>query len=137
MAYFALGKDDPVGDAGEVLAGFEATFPLTDVERRLVPALVAARLVCSCACGAYSAAMDPDNAEYLLLTQRPGWAALRAFRDGGRRVFGAVGGAGGAERGDGAVGEDVGAIAARGRTWTGEGERGKDWRFHARAISTD
>ena len=83
MAYFALGKDDPVGDAGEVLAGFEATFPLTDVERRLVPALVAARLVCSCACGAYSAAMDPDNAAYLLLTQRPGWAALRAFRDAG------------------------------------------------------
>lgn len=83
MAYFALGKDDPVGDAGEVLAGFEATFPLTDVERRLLPTLVAARLVCSCACGAYSAAMDPDNAAYLLLTQRPGWAALRAFRDAG------------------------------------------------------
>lgn len=83
LAYFMLGKEDPVGDAAVMLAGFESTFPLTDLERRLLPTLIAARLVCSCVCGAYSAAADPANKEYLLLTQKPGWAALNAIREAG------------------------------------------------------
>ena len=86
-AYFALGKDDPIGDAVELLAGFEANFPLTEIERQLLPTLIAARLVCSCVCGAFSAAKDPSNKTYLLLTQKPGWAALRAPRDAGDDVF--------------------------------------------------
>lgn len=86
LAYFMLHKEDPVGDAAEMLAGFESRFPLTDLERSLLPILVAARLVCSCVCGAYSAAQDPGNKEYLLLTQRPGWTALRALRGGGEKA---------------------------------------------------
>ena len=49
------------GDAAIMLAGFESRYPLTDLERRLLPTLIAARLVCSCVCGAYSAAQDPAN----------------------------------------------------------------------------
>ena len=86
-AYFALGKDDPIGNAVELLAGFEPNFPLTEIERQLLPTLIAARLVCSCVCGAFSAAKDPSNKTYLLLTQKPGWAALRALRDAGDDVF--------------------------------------------------
>mmetsp|Transcript_16908 Transcript_16908/g.41720 ORF Transcript_16908/g.41720 Transcript_16908/m.41720 type:complete len:438 (-) Transcript_16908:45-1358(-) len=83
LAYFMLGKEDPVGDAAMMLAGFESTFPLTANERRLLPTLIATRLVCSCVCGAYSAAADPANQTYLLLTQKPGWAALSAIRTAG------------------------------------------------------
>lgn len=83
LAYFMLGKEDPVEDAAIMLAGFESTFPLSETERRALPTLIAARLVCSCVCGAYSAAQDPANKEYLLLTQKPGWAALAALREAG------------------------------------------------------
>ena len=86
-AYFSLGASDPVGNVAEIVTGFERTFPLTAMERRVLPTLVAARLVCSCVLGAYSAASDPKNEAYLLLTQKPGWAALRAMRDVGDEGF--------------------------------------------------
>jgi hypothetical protein len=43
--------------------------------------------VCSCALGAYSASLDPENEAYLLLTQKPGWTALRHMRDIGDEAF--------------------------------------------------
>ena len=86
-AYFSLGAPDPVGNVAELVTGFERTFPLTQTERRVLPTLVAARLVCSCALGAYSAASDPENEAYLLLTQKPGWEALRAMRECGDERF--------------------------------------------------
>ena len=86
-AYFALGSEDPVGSVAEIVTGFERTFPLTATERRVLPTLVAARLVCSCALGAYSASLDPENEAYLLLTQKPGWTALRHMRDIGDEAF--------------------------------------------------
>jgi Ser/Thr protein kinase RdoA (MazF antagonist) len=82
-AYYMLNKRDPIGDAASCLAGFESSYPLTDVERSIVPTLMAARLVVSCVLGAYSAAQDPANKEYLLTTQKPGWEVLRALRDAG------------------------------------------------------
>ena len=82
-AYYMLNKRDPIGDAASCLAGFESSYPLTDIERSIVPTLMAARLVVSCVLGAYSAAQDPANKEYLLTTQKPGWEVLRALRDAG------------------------------------------------------
>ena len=82
-AYYTLNKRDPVGDAARCLAGFETEFPLTDAERSIVPTLMAARLVVSCVLGAYSAARDPANKEYLLTTQKPGWEVLGALRAAG------------------------------------------------------
>jgi hydroxylysine kinase len=86
-AYFALGAEDPVGNACEVLTGFETQFPLTETERRVFPTLVQSRLVCSCVCGAFSASRDPANEPYLLLTQAPGWAALAKMREAGDAGF--------------------------------------------------
>ena len=86
-AYFALGAEDPVANVAELVTGFERNFPLTHTERRVLPTLVMCRLVCSVSLGAYSASLDPANEAYLLLTQKPGWAALRRMRDVGDETF--------------------------------------------------
>mmetsp|Transcript_167 Transcript_167/g.466 ORF Transcript_167/g.466 Transcript_167/m.466 type:complete len:372 (+) Transcript_167:719-1834(+) len=77
---------DPVAAAAAVLAGFEARCALSAVERGLLPVLVAARLVCSCVCGEYSAEKDPANREYLLTHQEGGWAALKALIEAGNEA---------------------------------------------------
>ena len=82
-----MGAEDPIANVAELVTGFERTFPLTTTERRVLPTLVMCRLVCSCALGAYSASLDPKNEAYLLLTQKPGWAALRRMRDAGDETF--------------------------------------------------
>tara|TARA_B110000977_G_scaffold165607_2_gene212928 strand:+ start:6457 stop:7710 length:1254 start_codon:yes stop_codon:yes gene_type:complete len=86
-AYFSLGSDDPVGAIAEIVTGYESQFPLTETERRILPTLIQSRLVCSVVCGAYSASKDPANEQYLLMTQKSGWVALRAMRECGDDLF--------------------------------------------------
>lgn len=68
---------EPLRAAGAVLAGYETELPLEDAERAALRTLCCARLVQSLSLGAYAAAREPSNAEYLLGTQRNGWRLLR------------------------------------------------------------
>lgn len=86
-AYFSLGNDDPVGACCEIVTGYESQFELTETERRVLPTLIQSRLVCSVVLGAFSASQDKSNEQYLLLTQKPGWAALKKMRRCGDETF--------------------------------------------------
>ncbi len=63
----------------ELVAGFDAELPLSDVEKSVLPTLIASRVAVSLTVGAYSCSLDPTN-EYLQLTAIPGWRALQALR---------------------------------------------------------
>ena len=89
LAYQALDKADRVEACAAMLRGYARAAPrLNEDELRVLPALVRARLCCSVVMGAYSHSQDPEN-DYLLVTQEPGWAALRELSlmeaDGGKR----------------------------------------------------
>jgi 4-aminobutyrate aminotransferase-like enzyme len=69
-AYAMLGAEDPVAVAADVIAGYEAEFPLHDLERLLLPDLIIARLCASLLLSAQARAHSPDN-DYLTVSERP------------------------------------------------------------------
>lgn len=68
---------DPLAAAAALVGGYEAELALLPQERRLLRTLAMGRLAQSLSLGARAAAAQPDNAEYLLGTQRNGWRLLR------------------------------------------------------------
>lgn len=74
-AYAVLGKDDPVGAAAAVLAGYHEMHPLTEPEVEAYHALLALRLCLSVTIGGEQTAREPDNA-YLAVSQDGAWEAL-------------------------------------------------------------
>ena len=75
MAYAALGADDPLATAADVLAGFSAELPLTEGEIRALHSLVCMRLCVSVCMAAEQQAARPDDA-YLGISQGPIAATL-------------------------------------------------------------
>lgn len=89
LAYQALNKVDPVEACAAMMRGYAMTAAgLDEVEMRVLPTLVRARLACSVVMGAYSHSLDPKN-DYLLVTQEPGWKVLSQLmlEDGERAHF--------------------------------------------------
>lgn len=68
---------DPLPAAAALIAGYESRQALGAGERRLLRTLCMGRLAQSLSLGAAAAAAQPDNAQYLLGTQRNGWRLLR------------------------------------------------------------
>jgi len=109
LAYCALDKDDPLHDMSVMLAGIQSVFPLTPLEMRILPCLIAARLVTSLIMGMYSYHMqivgdsvevpeaEGENArankkpaqgnEYVLTTQKSAWSALKSILTIGAEVI--------------------------------------------------
>jgi inosine triphosphate pyrophosphatase len=91
MAYAmisAYGKNGrAIGAASAALRGYNAVYPLEDVERQHLYLFVTCRLACSVTLGAYSYQQNPEN-EYLLLHAEPAWRALELLwgYSGTRRV---------------------------------------------------
>ena len=102
LAYCALDKEDHIQDMSVMLAGIQSVFPLTPLEMRILPCLVAARLVTSLVMGMYSYHMqiigdsaeepgaegeetkksknkEAQGNEYVLTTQKSAWAALKTI----------------------------------------------------------
>ena len=80
MAYVMLlphNTGDPLPAGAALLRGYELQLPLLPAERGALRALVMGRLAQSLSLGALAAAKEPDNAAYLLGTQRNGWSLLR------------------------------------------------------------
>jgi len=110
MAYCTLNKRDPIRDMSVMLSGIQSVYPLTPVEMRVLPCLIAARLVTSLVMGMYSYHMQivgevprgtktvvdggkvtsgasAGNA-YVLSTQKSGWTALsRILATGAESMF--------------------------------------------------
>ena len=107
MAYCTLNKRDPIRDMSVMLSGIQSVFPLTPIEMRILPCLIAARLVTSLVMGMYSYHMQligeapkksPGSAgtkrdamtgnDYVLTTQKSGWTALsRLLATGAESMF--------------------------------------------------
>lgn len=89
-AYAALGKDDPIGAASLVLAGFHEAFPLVEEEVDIFFLLVAARLCTSVCLSTYLHSLDRRN-EYLLVSREPArdllWKLSALDPDRVRRIF--------------------------------------------------
>jgi Ser/Thr protein kinase RdoA (MazF antagonist) len=97
--YMLLLAADDDGDAGSddaavstsmtaaarhVIDGYlDAGGALTAAEAAVLPSLICGRIALSLINGATAAAAAPENAEYTLRTQRPGWRALEVFVGGG------------------------------------------------------
>jgi inosine triphosphate pyrophosphatase len=79
MAYAMLstyGKANrSISAAAALIRGYNAVYPITDMEREHLVLLIACRLACSCTLGAFSYSQNPAN-KYLLLHSEPAWRAL-------------------------------------------------------------
>ena len=79
-SYGKINRSIAAGSA--MLRGFHSTYPLTNIERKHLRLLIAARLSCSATLGAYSYQQNPQN-EYLLLHAEPAWKTLELIWGGG------------------------------------------------------
>lgn len=75
-AYAILDRDDPIGAAAEIAAGFHAQYPLRAEELDLLFDLIAARLVISVTLSAQRKERTGDN-PYLAISEAPAWRLLR------------------------------------------------------------
>ncbi len=79
-AYAMLDKDDPLGAAVWVVAGYHEVYPLTELEFRVVFPLMCARLAVSVTIAAVQRSQEPEN-EYLSVTEAPAWSLLERLAD--------------------------------------------------------
>ncbi|HEY3103721.1 MAG TPA: aminotransferase class III-fold pyridoxal phosphate-dependent enzyme [Pyrinomonadaceae bacterium] len=80
LAYLMLDKPDPIGAAGQVVAAYHETYPLTGREIDVLYALAVTRLCCSVCYAAKQTGCAPDN-EYLNISNAPAWALLDRLSD--------------------------------------------------------
>ncbi|WP_456429668.1 phosphotransferase [Rhodocaloribacter sp.] len=73
--YAMFGRDDLLGAAAHVAAGYHAAYPLTDVELRALFGLITMRLCMSVCMSARARRQVPDNA-YLTVSEAAAWDAL-------------------------------------------------------------
>lgn len=75
LCYMILQAGD-VAMGKHVIEGYQEFRKLTDIEKKILKVTVCARICQSLVMGAYSHLHDPQN-EYLLTTQKSGWALLK------------------------------------------------------------
>ncbi len=74
-AYAILGKENPLRAAAEVVGGYHQAFPLTEVELKVLFALIGTRLAVSVVNSTQRATVKPDD-YYVRISERPAWEAL-------------------------------------------------------------
>jgi Ser/Thr protein kinase RdoA (MazF antagonist) len=77
-AYAVLDKADPLRSAADLVSGYHAENPLSDVEISLLYDLIACRLCVSAVTAAYRAHLYPAR-PYLQVTAEPAWQALEKW----------------------------------------------------------
>ncbi|TSD90503.1 phosphotransferase [Mycobacterium sp. KBS0706] len=80
-AYHLSDGDDPLGPAGELIAGYHDALPLQPQEIDLLCDLMATRLVMIVVIGAWRARRHPENRDYILRNNQTAWARLRRLAD--------------------------------------------------------
>ena len=76
-AYHLADDDDPLGPAGDLIAGYHAAMPLRPEEIGLLADLMATRLMMIVVVGAWRARRHPENRAYILRNNQTAWARLR------------------------------------------------------------
>jgi 4-aminobutyrate aminotransferase-like enzyme/Ser/Thr protein kinase RdoA (MazF antagonist) len=74
-AYALLGKDDPLGVARDIICGFHAAFPLTELEIATLFPLIGMRLAVSVVNSAVRKKQKPGD-PYVTVTENQAWVAL-------------------------------------------------------------
>ena len=74
-AYAILGEENPLRAAAEVVRGYHRAFPLTEVELKILFALIGTRLAVSVVNAAQRATVKPDDS-YVRISERPAWDAI-------------------------------------------------------------
>ena len=80
MMLLEINISNPLPAAAAIIDGYRREMDLLPEELRILRTLAMGRLVLSLSLGAHAAAQRPDNAEYLLSTQKNGWRLLRLLR---------------------------------------------------------
>ena len=75
VAYAILDKDNPVGAAARVAAGYHAALPLTENELAILFPLIAMRLAVSVTNSAHRTSLVPGD-PYVTVSEAPAWEAL-------------------------------------------------------------
>ena len=75
LAYAMLDKDDPLGAAAHVVAGYHAVLPLSDEDLQALFPLACLRLCMSVSISAMQKKLDPGN-PYLTISEEPAWRLL-------------------------------------------------------------
>eukprot|EP01062_Namystynia_karyoxenos_P049942 TRINITY_DN3854_c0_g1_i1.p1 TRINITY_DN3854_c0_g1~~TRINITY_DN3854_c0_g1_i1.p1 ORF type:complete len:855 (+),score=294.74 TRINITY_DN3854_c0_g1_i1:75-2567(+) len=81
LAYVMMDKQEPLRAAAAVLRGYAQRAPLCAPELRALWWLVAGRLCVSVVVSAYEVRLQPENAEYVAISERPAWDLLRKMRE--------------------------------------------------------
>jgi Ser/Thr protein kinase RdoA (MazF antagonist) len=76
-AYHLADDDDPLGPAGELIAGYHAALPLQPEEIGRLCDLMATRLMMIVIVGAWRARRHPENRAYILRNNQTAWARLQ------------------------------------------------------------
>ena len=74
-AYAILGEKDPLAAAANVVAGYHSAFPLTELEIKVLFALIGTRLAVSVTNSAYRKTIKPND-PYVTVSEAPAWEAL-------------------------------------------------------------
>jgi 4-aminobutyrate aminotransferase-like enzyme/Ser/Thr protein kinase RdoA (MazF antagonist) len=74
-AYAILGKENPLRAAAEVVGAYHRAFPITEVELKVLFALIGTRLAVSVVNSAQRATVKPDD-DYVRVSERPAWEGL-------------------------------------------------------------
>ncbi len=80
LAYVMLGKDDPLGAAAHVAAGYNEVRPLSDADLRALFPLACLRLCMSVSIAALQKTLEPGN-PYLTISEEPAWRLLADLKD--------------------------------------------------------
>ncbi|MFW9975073.1 MAG: aminotransferase class III-fold pyridoxal phosphate-dependent enzyme, partial [Candidatus Thorarchaeota archaeon] len=80
IAYAILDKPDPIVVAQEIVSGYHAVSPLSEIELEVLYPLVCARLAMSVSIAAHQQNLEPDN-EYLSISQIPAWKTLAILKE--------------------------------------------------------
>ncbi len=80
LAYVMLGKDDPLGAAAHVAAGYNEALPLSDADLRALFPLACLRLCMSVSIAAMQKKLEPGN-PYLTISEEPAWRLLADLKD--------------------------------------------------------
>lgn len=78
--YAFFGRPDPLAVISMVVSGYTSSRPLSQEELRCLFPLACMRVCTTCVMAAHSVKLDPANAEYLTISQKPAWEALRKLR---------------------------------------------------------
>jgi 4-aminobutyrate aminotransferase-like enzyme/Ser/Thr protein kinase RdoA (MazF antagonist) len=74
-AYGILGKEDPLGAAAAIVAGYHGAFPLDELELSVLFGLIGVRLAVSVTNSAHRKTLKPDD-PYVTVSEEPAWEAL-------------------------------------------------------------